>query len=434
MKTYSFPQVSEPALLRDCETVHARERGVTAQALAYLAEVDARKAYVPAGYDSMFAYCVGALRLSEQAARKRIHAARAARRFPAIFPAVAEGRLHLSGVVLLAPHLTETTADDLLAAAAGQGKAEIERLLAERFPRPEVMAWVETLPAPSVSPMAEQQAPGPVGEQRAPGRVESPAPRAQVAPLAAGRFALQFSVGQGTLDDLAYAQALASHQIPSGDIAEVFGRALKAYIRELEKTKFAATARPRAGQPRQSASARHIPAAVKRAVWERDGGQCTYTSETGHRCEARKFLEFDHSEAFARGGEATVAGIRIRCRAHNQYEAERVFGAGFMDEKRQAAQRAAADRRAAALTEAEEKARVEAEAKAQATAAQARAKANEVIPWLRGLGFRAEEARAAAALCENIPDAPLEQRVRLALSYSRRKRSTPGACRAGTEA
>ncbi|TMQ73964.1 MAG: HNH endonuclease, partial [Candidatus Eisenbacteria bacterium] len=93
MKTYSFPQVSEPALLRDCETVHARERGVTAQALAYLAEVDARKAYVPAGYDSMFAYCVGALRLSEQAARKRIHAARAARRFPAIFPAVAEGRL-----------------------------------------------------------------------------------------------------------------------------------------------------------------------------------------------------------------------------------------------------------------------------------------------------------------------------------------------------
>ncbi|TMQ69051.1 MAG: HNH endonuclease, partial [Candidatus Eisenbacteria bacterium] len=99
MKTYSFPQVSEPALLRDCETVHARERGVTAEALAYLAEVDARKAYVPAGYDSMFAYCVGALRLSEQAARKRIHAARAARRFPAIFHAVAEGRLHLSGVV-----------------------------------------------------------------------------------------------------------------------------------------------------------------------------------------------------------------------------------------------------------------------------------------------------------------------------------------------
>src|SRR5438093_1974487 len=263
VKSYSFPKVSEPALLRDCEPVHARERGVTAEALAYLAEVDARKAYVPAGYDSMFAYCVGALRLSEQAARKRIHAARAARRFPAIFHAVAEGRLHLSGVVLLAPHLTEATADDLLAAAAGQGKAEIERLLAERFPRPEVMAWVESMPAsvPAEGPLV----PGPGAVQRAPGRVESPAPRAQVAPLAAGRFALQFSVGQSTLDDLAYAQALASHQIPSGDLAEVFGRALKAYIRELEKTKFAATEQPRRGQ-RGRAGTRHIPAAGKRAV------------------------------------------------------------------------------------------------------------------------------------------------------------------------
>src|SRR5207249_6474324 len=122
------PQVSEPALLRDCETVHARERGVTAEALAYLAEVDARKAYVPAGYDSMFAYCVGALRLSADAAFKRIKAARAARRFPALFAAVADGRLHLGAVVLLAPHLTEDTADELLTAATYRTKAEIERL------------------------------------------------------------------------------------------------------------------------------------------------------------------------------------------------------------------------------------------------------------------------------------------------------------------
>src|SRR5206468_3406659 len=120
----------------------------------------------------------------------------------------------------------------------------------------------------------------------------------------------------------------------------------------------------------------------------------------------------------------------LRCRAHNQFEAERTFGAGFMDEKRQAAQRAAADRQAVALAEAEARARAEAEAKAHAAAAEAaeaveaRAKANEVIPWLRGLGFRADESRAAAALCENIPDAPLEQRVRVALSYFHRRRPT----------
>jgi hypothetical protein len=47
------------------------------------------------------------------------------------------------------------------------------------------------------------------------------------------------------------------------------------------------------------------------------------------------------------------------------------------------------------------------------------AEAQDVIPWLRQLGLRDREARRAAALCEGIPDAPLEQRVRVALSYLR---------------
>jgi len=44
----------------------------------------------------MYAYCVGRLRLSDQSAFKRIRVARAAREFPAIFPALADGRLNLS--------------------------------------------------------------------------------------------------------------------------------------------------------------------------------------------------------------------------------------------------------------------------------------------------------------------------------------------------
>ena len=50
-----------------------------------------------------------------------------------------------------------------------------------------------------------------------------------------------------------------------------------------------------------------------------------------------------------------------------------------------------------------------------AAAERARAAA-EVIPWLRQLGFRADEARRAAAACESLAEAPLEQRVRAALS------------------
>jgi hypothetical protein len=57
-------------------------------------------------------------------------------------------------------------------------------------------------------------------------------------------------------------------------------------------------------------------------------------SESGKRCEARSGLEFDHVLENARGGEATVSGIRLRCRAHNQYTAERTYGEAFMQHKR----------------------------------------------------------------------------------------------------
>src|SRR6266850_2813403 len=213
-----------------------------------------------------------------------------------------------------------------------------------------------------------------------------------------------------------------SHQIPSGDMAEVLDRILDLGIRQLEKRKFAATTQP---CPKQRATkrARHVPARVKRAAWERDRGQCTFTSEAGQRCPARTLLEFDHIDPVARGGRATVDRIRLRCRAHNQYEAERVFGAEFMSCKREQAQLAAAKTRAAkvaaqarAATEARA-AEAQSVAKRTQEAAAQQAQERDVVPWLLRLGLRAREARDAARLCESIPDAPLEERVRVALSY-----------------
>ncbi len=91
--------------------------------------------YAGAGHPSMFAYCVEELRLSEDAAYKRILAARAARRFPQLFELLATGRLHLTAVRLLAPHLTPENAGDLIAAAEGLGRSELESMLAQRSRR-----------------------------------------------------------------------------------------------------------------------------------------------------------------------------------------------------------------------------------------------------------------------------------------------------------
>ena len=188
-----------------------------------------------------------------------------------------------------------------------------------------------------------------------------------------------------------------------GDVAEVFRRALRELRQQLEKQKLGKTSRSR---PQHGpAKDRHIPAAVRRAVLERDGGQCTFVSEKGKRCESRKRPEFDHVEPVARGGHATIAGLRLLCRAHNQYAAECTYGGEFMAAKRQESRDRSAKARAQAKEEAQARSRAEAEAASE----------RDVTPWLRTLGFSAKAARIGAEACAHIPDAPLEERTKVAL-------------------
>ena len=436
MNLRSLSHLSNQELLRGLAAIVARDRGTTAEMLAHIAEVDDRRLYAQEGFPSMFAYCVQVLHMSEDTAFKRIRAARTARQFPAIFEAVADGRLHLTAVVFLAPHLTSENADELLAAATHKTKAEIEWLLAERFPRPDLPERIEALsPSPALSiPTAGHVKELP--KSLVPEPVASSTPHGKVTPLSAERVALQTSIATAAYENLRYAQALLGHQLRTGDIAEVIERASEAIVREAEKQKFCATSRQRPGRHGSSADPRHIPAAVKCAVWKRDEGQCGFVSEAGQRCPARSRLEFDHIDPVARGGEATVEGIRLRCRTHNQFEAECVFGAGFMSEKREAAVRAAAARRAEREREAAERAAEREQAAAERATARERAQAEQagereakararataadpekdVTPWLRQLGVRAEQARRIAASCEALPpETSLADRVRFAV-------------------
>ena len=157
-------------------------------------------------------------------------------------------------------------------------------------------------------------------------------------PLAPQKVAFQFTGDPETRELYEQFRALMSHEIPSGEMALVFKRALEIAVAEREKRKFAATDRP--GHSHGSANPRHVPADVKRAVCERDQKRCTFVSDAGKRCDERGFLEYDHAEPIARGGKSTVENVRLRCRAHNQFEAERAFGAGFMARKRDEAKHA----------------------------------------------------------------------------------------------
>ena len=313
--------LSDAALLRDLARLVAQDRLTTAALLAHLAEVDDRRLYLPAGYPSMHAYCVEDLRLSEGAAFRRIRAARAARQFPVLYGALSEGRLHLAAISLLAPHLTAENVDELVEAASYRRKAEIEEFLARRFAVPEAVPVVRSCRAIPAGFVA-QLVPGRVEDETSggsearhdelvPGRVEEEGSEAAPSPE---RFLLQLTLGKSTHAKLRYAQALLSHAVPDGDIARVLDRALDALIPQLEARKFGARSR-RAGNGRPAtppARRRYVPAHVRREVWERDQGQCTFVGANGRRCGERRFLEYDHVDPVARGGVASPERMRLR--------------------------------------------------------------------------------------------------------------------------
>ena len=405
MNRRSLSHKSDQVLERDLATLVARDREMTANLLAHVVEVDRRKLYRPAGYPSLFAYCVGKYGMSEDMAFKRIRVARASRKFHAVLDAVEAGRLQLTGAALLAPHLTRENTDDLLGAAAGKTTERIRKLLAVRFPQRDLPTRVRALASTCSSQLVSKPV-VPVEALASATPLELSAPqlapevmtplRSRLAPLSPDRYALQVTVDAETYEQLRYAQALLGHAVPTGDVAEVLRRALKELVHRLEQNKFAKCVRP--GRGRTSNDPRHIPAAVRRQVWQRDEGRCTFVSEAGHRCESRARLEFDHVEPLARGGLTSISGLRLRCHAHNQYEAERAFGEGFMRTRRERARQRAAER-----------------ANATQCASREQAAQAEVIPYLRKLGFSAIDARRGAANCAHLATAPLEQRVRAAL-------------------
>jgi hypothetical protein len=310
--TITFPShLDDVELEETLGRLASGEREATAALVVHLAEFDARRLYEGAGFSSLFKYCVAVLRLSEDATYNRIEAARAARRYPVLVDMLASGQLSLTTVKLVARHLTPENHEELLAAAAGKGKHLVEELLACRFPQADLM--------PSVRKVATRDVPvsPATGSPTAPHIahvVTATESRPLVRPRAPERYEIRFTASGEFREKLRRAQDLLGHAMPSGDLAQVFDRAVTLLVADLERRKFAATARPR---PVASTSthSRTVPAGVRRAVAARDGGRCAFVAMSGRRCDERRFVEFHHVFPHAEGGTATIENIQLRCRA-----------------------------------------------------------------------------------------------------------------------
>jgi hypothetical protein len=156
MKITHASTLSDSALIAELSRLAGGERAATVALIVHLAEFDARRLYAGAGYSSTYRYCTEVLRLSEDAAFNRIEVARSARQYPLVLDMLLSGALSPTTARLLARRLTGPNHQELLAAAAGQTRQQVEELLARRFPPPDVPASIRPLPAP-VFPDEEHQ-------------------------------------------------------------------------------------------------------------------------------------------------------------------------------------------------------------------------------------------------------------------------------------
>ena len=346
-ETLRFESLTDDQLIAETRRLIACERTATAAVLRSLMEIDSRRLYLREGCSSLFTYCTQVLHLAEGAAYNRIEAARAARRFPEVLVAVEEGFLTLASVRLLAPHFTVDNCRELIDRARHKSKRDVELLVAAIAPRAPVPTVVRRLPdRPGTaavtttvqsllrSEAAEVKTPTdrvPECAGAAPSKERGPAhayrisrPVSTVTPLSPSCYRLQVVLSEEAHAKLRRAQDLLRHAVPNGDVATVLNRALTLLVADLERRHYAATLAPRCSSE-SNGRGRHVPAAVKRAVWRRDEGRCAFVGRSG-RCAETAWLEFHHVQPYADGGGTSVDNIQLRCRAHNQYEATLWFG------------------------------------------------------------------------------------------------------------
>jgi hypothetical protein len=370
-------ELLEARQLRDAlTTLLHREQAAMADFLVALADFDRRRGWESLGHASLFAFLTVELHLSRSAAFWRLSAARLLQRFPQIIEPLRDGRLCLSTTAELAKVLTSENLVETLPRYFRLSAREAAEVTAALLPReqPPIRTVVTTL-WPDQGSMERAGAPEEMvvaatagGAARTPGTVltseptsvqpaRGSSPREDVEPLTADLRRLHVTVSRAFLAKVEAARRGLSRSLPGATTEQVLEAALDQLLARQAKAR-GQVKRPRAklpsaqpapegdaatGAPRQEAStlalvpagptpARRsgpreaIPAAVRRAVWERDQGRCQWPLDSGGCCGSAHQLELDHLVPWARGGPPTVDGLRLLCHAHNALAARQAFG------------------------------------------------------------------------------------------------------------
>jgi hypothetical protein len=326
--------IDDATLLARLTSLAKAEREARADFIVYLAAFDQRRLYAPAGYSSLFAWLTDHLHIPNASAFRRMTAARLHARMPAVAAYLREGRLSLTKLCYLKDVLEPSNCLDLLEQAASMSEKEVEELAVVLDPRRVVAPprdSIRPLMAPVSLPLPDlfvtrPPAPPP-SPPTAPAPMPTPAPESTPRAI---RHVIKMTVGPEFMGLLEEVRAELSHAHPGASLEVLLAESMKRALADWRKRSRGATTRPR-NLSHAAIGSRTIPASVRRAVWERDAGRCTFVAEDGHRCAATHRLQFHHRLPFARGGTATLENLTILCAMHNDLMARADFGDQHMD-------------------------------------------------------------------------------------------------------
>jgi hypothetical protein len=289
----NLKNVCDESVLHGADVAAHDEREATTRLLYHLIEIENRRLFAKRGFSSLFAYCVGQLKMSEPQADRRIKAARALREFPEIGEKIESGVLSVTTVSQAQTLFKKEIKAGLR--PSKEKKSEIFMKIERKSTREveKILLSHSALPPESV--------------------VET------VKMVSSEITEIRFGADQELMRNLSRLKELWGISSMAELTEKMASIALK-HCDPLIKSNAASTTAPGVSR------SRYIHASVRRAVWRRDMN-CTYIDKyTGHRCCSRYRLQLDHIVPFALGGPNTLENLRLRCFAHNQLHAMDVFG------------------------------------------------------------------------------------------------------------
>ena len=261
-------EASDEDLFASVERLTLTEHGVVMKVLVLLGEIDRRGIYRERAWPSLFEYCVAHLHYSEGQACRRISAARALQKFPALFDLFEKRAITLTNLAKVSRALTETNHLDLAKAVGTKRKDEAERILASWFPQPDVKPLIRELPtSPKMIPPPERSSAPPALQ---PAASFPPSPAAapttttgKINPLSEKRYGVHFTIDEKTFQQLEHAKHLTKHRGEAGNLENLMSRAIALLHAELEKERLGKTSRPQSN-PRPMKDATAIATSTKR--------------------------------------------------------------------------------------------------------------------------------------------------------------------------